>query len=1160
MKTVNALMALLFLFFLTEHSSAGPTQSQASQPTYIFATFTGDGVNDMKLQIYISDDAVNYSLYSDTGYGGPAGCSLRDPSIMKHTDGKYYLVFTASPYGKPYDYQKIVGLAYSTDLKVWTSLPTVSTDTIGGGVKNSWAPEWVIDDNPTPRFIISCSSAKSELRPYLFTALDNTLTKWSAPVDLGVGPVYLDGQIYKHNNIYHLFVKSTPLMRHATAPTITGPWTWLPDRNDFANMEGPSVVRLTDGTWRMYLDPMYGSAVYTNSTDLYNWSPLIDLPGPGSYIKHGTIIRDTMFNSTPSKLSIDINKPGIKISPSHYGIFFEDINHAADGGIYAELLRNRSFEDAATLDNWSVVTQTGSSVSTSIETTNLLNSAQSKALKLSIASASATARAGVANSGFWGVPVVSGNEYKVSFFAKCDSSFAGNVTVSLESTTGTKYGEATVSGISGSWQKYTCTVTATGSNAAGRFVISTNAAGTLWLDVVSLFPPTYNNRENGLRPEFVNLLKDMNPKFFRFPGGCFVEGDNLATRFQWKKTIGKIEERPGHSNQWGYRTSDGMGFHEFLELCEDVNAPGLYVVNVGLSHSDYQDVNALDVYIQDALDAIEYANGPATSTYGAMRAANGHPNPFNIEYVEIGNENYHMNNYGNRYTKFYNAIKAKYPTIKIISNTDNPTWTLPYQADYLDEHYYNDPQWFINQYNRYDANSRSGPKVYVGEYAVTKNCGLGNLNAAVGEAVFMAGMEKNSDVVAMNSYAPLFVNVNDRKWGPDLINYNASSYYCTPSYYVQKLFANNIGTVDISVDDTDSIIGGLPGSIGLGTWATQADYDSVTVKNSAGTELFSDQFSSSANWTPGTGTWNVANGIYSQASTANDCRSIGANILEPKYTYSLKARKTGGNEGFLIIFGYKDSNNYCWWNIGGWGNSRNAIEQCVNGQKSVVSTVSGSIVSNKWYDVRIEVAASVVRCYLDNVLIQTFQLQNKLLFTCASLDEQTSDVYVKVVNTSGTAIIRDVDLKGMGAALSGSATVLTSGSGTDENSLATPGKVVPVVTTIDSVSSTFTYIFKPKSVTILKLKSKPVINSIIETKKSDSDLGIYSNPNKGYFYLKGLDAGMVTVNINGIDGHTLKKIRVDSRSKIDISALPTGVYIVDLHNGKQSASIKLIKN
>ncbi|MDP4270836.1 MAG: alpha-L-arabinofuranosidase C-terminal domain-containing protein, partial [Bacteroidota bacterium] len=575
------------------------------------------------------------------------------------------------------------------------------------------------------------------------------------------------------------------------------------------------------------------------------------------------------------KLTIDLSKQGAKISPMHYGVFFEDINHAADGGLYAELIRNRSFEDATTPDYWTLTTTNGTATAT-IETANLLNSAQTKALKLNVSSTTSTTKAQLANTGFWGINLVKGTQYTLSFYAKRDAAFSGLITATLESTTGVQYAQTEINVTGTDWQKYTCTLTAAGNDPAARFSIIMNSAGTLWLDVVSLFPPTFNNRENGLRPDLAQLLVDLKPKFMRFPGGCFIEGDYLANRFQWKNTIGKIEERPGHSNLWGYRTSDGMGYHEFLQLCEDLGAAPLYVVNVGLAHNDYQPYTSLSGYIQDALDAIEYANGPVTSTYGAMRAANGHPEPFNIKYIEIGNENYFGNNYGNRYILFYNAIKAKYPDIQCIGNvaawgTDNPSWTFTYPVDLVDEHYYRNPKWFINQYNKYDTYSRTGPKVYAGEYAVTSDCGLGNLSAAIGEAVYMAGMERNSDIVPMNSYAPIFVNVNDRKWSPDMIDYNASNVYCTPSYYVQKMFANNIGTVNVAVNDSlCQNYNIITGKVGLGTWSTVSDYSNVTVQNGAGTTLFSDQFANSANWTPTSGTWSVSNGIYSQTATSTD--------------------------------------------------------------------------------------------------------------------------------------------------------------------------------------------------------------------------------------------------------------------------------------------------
>jgi len=284
-KLAIALMALQ----MAEVASAAPA------PVYIFATFTGDGTEDMKLRTYTSTDAINYSLYSITGYGGPTG-ALRDPSIMKHTDGKYYMVFTAPPYKKPYAYQNFVGLAWSADLQTWHTMPNISTIGIPG-VKVSWAPEWVVDGSGVPKFIVNCSSANSDLRPYLYTATNRELTRWSEPVDIGIGAMHLDTQVLKVGDTWHCFTKSKSL-KHATGPSITGPWTWLPDRPDWKNLEGPCAVQLTDGSWMMCVDPMYDVAQYMTSPDINTWSPLIYWPGM-SIVKHGTVIRDDAFNLPP---------------------------------------------------------------------------------------------------------------------------------------------------------------------------------------------------------------------------------------------------------------------------------------------------------------------------------------------------------------------------------------------------------------------------------------------------------------------------------------------------------------------------------------------------------------------------------------------------------------------------------------------------------------------------------------------------------------------------------------------------------------------------------------------------------------------------------------------------------------------------------------------
>lgn len=289
--------------------------SAAAPPVYVFATFMGDSAADMKLRIFTSPDAVNYTLYANTGYGGPTG-SLRDPSIMKHTDGRYYVVFTAPPYNKPYAYQNFVGLAWSTDLQTWNTLPNISTTGIPG-VKVSWAPEWVVDGSGIPKFIVNCSSTNSDLRPYLYTATNSDLTAWSGPVDIGIGEMHLDTQVLKVGDTWHCFTKSS-LLKHATAPTLTGPWTWLPDRSDWANMEGPCTVQLTDGSWVMYVDPMYDLAQYMTSSDLTNWSSPIYVPNAGS-IKHGTIIREDAFNFSASGLKATPGDASVALSWNPFG-------------------------------------------------------------------------------------------------------------------------------------------------------------------------------------------------------------------------------------------------------------------------------------------------------------------------------------------------------------------------------------------------------------------------------------------------------------------------------------------------------------------------------------------------------------------------------------------------------------------------------------------------------------------------------------------------------------------------------------------------------------------------------------------------------------------------------------------------------------------------
>ena len=404
---------------------------------------------------------------------------------------------------------------------------------------------------------------------------------------------------------------------------------------------------------------------------------------------------------------------------------------------------------------------------------------------------------------------------------------------------------------------------------------------SFWIRNVSLMPTqTFKKHANGLRVDLAQHVNELKPAFVRFPGGCYVEGNVLANRFNWKNTLGDPMQRPGHLNDnWNYRSTDGLGYHEYLQWCEDMKSTPLFVVNCGMSHKQFVPIDELGPWVQDALDAIEYANGPVTSKWGALRAKNGHPAPFKLKYIEIGNENglFGANfggsreQYAERYKIFFDAIKTHYPDIVTIANT-----RVPHPMELVDDHYYNSPAWFWANVGLYDKYNRSEPKVYVGEYAVTSDCGTGNLKAALAEAAWMTGLERNGDVIKMTSYAPLFVNANDRKWNPDAIVFDSARSYGTPSYYVQKLYSLNRPDTAFRVDVPNVMsepnIG--KGGIGLDTWLTQAEFKDITVTQGDKTVYASDFAQGASDWKPVRGDWKVVDGAYRQAGEGTDRRSV----------------------------------------------------------------------------------------------------------------------------------------------------------------------------------------------------------------------------------------------------------------------------------------------
>jgi alpha-L-arabinofuranosidase len=479
-------------------------------------------------------------------------------------------------------------------------------------------------------------------------------------------------------------------------------------------------------------------------------------------------------------------------------------------------------------------------------------------------------------------------------------------------------------------------------------------------------------------------------------------------------------------------------------------------------------------WVQDALDAIEYANGPADSVWGSMRAAAGHPAPFNLKYLEIGNENGGFNGYVEHYRLFYNAIRAKYPEVKFVADGWDDFGAQ--QPDLVDDHYYDTPEWFMRHAGQYDKSDRNGPKVFVGEYAVTLNCGQGDLRGAIGEAAFMTGLERNSDVVQMASYAPLLVNLNHRAWNPDLINFDSSGWYGLPSYYVQKLFSENRGDVYLPTEVqspvvTPPVAGGL---IGVGTWNTAAEFKDIQVTAPDGKVLFQSDFSGGAQgWKLlGDGAdWKVQDGALRQTAERTFIRALAGDKSWKDYTLTLKARKISGAEGFLILFHNSGDEDRTWWNIGGWGNTQDGIEGSggVNFKPSHIET-------DHWYDIKLTVAGQHLQCWLDGKLIHDVDYltggEYKSLYAASATDAQSGDVIVKVVNVAAEPLETELDLSGASLTGQGSATVLTSGSPADENSLAEPTKVSPKTEAISFTGTSLKRSFPANSLTVLRLRTR----------------------------------------------------------------------------------------
>ena len=807
-----------------------------------------------------------------------------------------------------------------------------------------------------------------------------------------------------------------------------------------------------------------------------------------------------------AKITIDPSKRGPILNPRMYGIFLEEINHGVDGGLYAELIRNRGFEDSKPPEGfaykngrwvdgggydagfsrfgyttngvpfWTLVKEDGAKGTMDIDLDHPLNPATPRSLRLEIDDVS-SGRLGIANHGFWGIGVREGQAYQLTFWARASVGFDGPLSATLETDDGRAVAEpVSIQGFSGEWKKFIATLKAKVTLGNARFVLVANAKGMVWLDMVSLFPKnTFKGRENGLRTDIAQLIADLKPGFVRFPGGCVVEGGTVETAYNWKKTIGPLEQREEVWGPWNYRRTHGMGFYEYLQFCQDINAEPLYVGFAGETcmFRSVEDVpmEQMDRVAADFGDALEFANSDASSIWGRKRAEQGHPDRFGIKLVEVGNEG-GTRNFPKRYELVHSALKARFPDLTYISDLSflRREWMKPGDSDMEDNHFYNSPQWFMNNAHHYDNRDRNLPPVYDGEVAVTSAEGgrdKGNLISALAEGAFLMGLERNADVVKMVSYAPLLANVHGRTDWHGMIYFDSLRSYATVSYYLWKLFGLNKPdcTLQTDVNYSPDAPQDITGGIGVGTWNTAAEFKDVRVEKDGQVLLASDFSKGSDKWKTDGGNWSVVDGAYRQ-----DDEAVGLSYFDDEdwtdYTLSLKARKISGPEGFLIVFGHKGGEKY-WWNVGGWGNHEHAIEF---NQTEVGPHVQGRVETHRWYDVKVQIKGRRIQCFLDGKLIHDITAPAPdRFFAQAGVDDSSGEMVLKAINVSKSAVSSQINLGGTNR-LSGRAKLLTLSSAalSDNNSLETPTKIAPLNSEMPVIGDHFDYQFPPNSLTIIR--------------------------------------------------------------------------------------------
>ena len=748
-----------------------------------------------------------------------------------------------------------------------------------------------------------------------------------------------------------------------------------------------------------------------------------------------------------------------------YGIFFEDLNHAADGGLYAEMVQNRSFEFCA-VDNpsyhplmaWEKIEKKYSRMQWWIQDSHPYSRRNPHYLVCEIFETGMGA--GVRNTGFTpGMYLQKGEKYRFSCLAATDGRGELPLRIVLENDEGRNLGQADIVVSNGTvWNHYEAEITAQEITTAGNLSIYIEAVGRLYLDMVSLFPQkTFMQQRNGLRADIATLLADLKPRFMRFPGGCLVHDGSINAEdrdslYRWKNTIGVLEERPARRNNWGYNQTLGLGYYEYFCFCEEIGAKPLPVLPAGYDphHQRKVPFDQLDEWIQEALDLISFANDDASAQWGRIRCELGHPEPFGLEYIGIGNEEV-GEGFFERYPYFHKAIKEKYPDIQIIASSGpfaaggeyEKGWNCARRnhADLVDEHYYMAPEWFLANHHRYDSFDENGPKVFLGEYASWGNTWYNALT----EASYMTGMERNSEKVGLACYAPLLCNVNYINWKPDMIGFDNHQAYGTANYYVQKLFMNHQGDDRIElemtgIDDSVTIQDDPKGGFGLRTEPdTVVRYSQIMIEDIQNGTIWKDSE-----------VYFVGDNVEQYISADPDARVVTEDILlhtveSDHYIITVKGEMLYGRRGFMLQYGNRDEKNRYQWEIGGWQNMDSALTQDIAGRNSCLTQSSFTVAADREYELKLEIEGRHLRAYIDGELIHEIHhapVKIEPLYTAASIDRQSGDVIVKLVNVQKRPIDTVLHMEGIEQA-KGPAYIMSGFALKDENSFAEPLKVSP---------------------------------------------------------------------------------------------------------------------